>query len=383
MKFQRPDGSWDSKSGFRTKDDALDHGREQEADVRRGVYIDPRDGSTTVAQFVTAWIDSIDVRPSSMRQYRSRLRAHILPRWGEDELRSVTPLAVRRWTNDLKKSGLAPRTVSEIVALLRLILEDAVAEKRIPFNPIPRASRRGRYEKIETPERMWATERQVLRLAENARLAAGLNGYALVLTLAYTGIRIAEMAGLRREHCHLLAKKHEQWIDIRQQAQYVDGEYSTVDCKFGSEREIIVPPFLADILSQQLAGHESEWLFVSATGKQVIVNGSWYERFWRPCINGRDAGQRYAGRDRPAIPAIPELAELDPHGLRHGHNVWLDEDFQHKHVAIEARMGHAVQGIKKVYSHVSPEMTRRISEKLQERWERSLATGGREQATGS
>ncbi|GGT07426.1 hypothetical protein P6B95_30800 [Streptomyces atratus] len=59
-----------------------------------------------------------------------------------------------------------------------------------------------------------------------------------------------------------------------------------------------------------------------------------------------------------------------PHGLRHGHKVWLDEQ-GHPRVAVEERMGHKLQGVEGTYSHTSPELG--IARGLQEAWEKSLA----------
>jgi integrase len=385
VKFQVP-GGWDSQSGFRTKDDALEYGRAQETDVARGVFIDPRKGETTLGAFAELWMKTIDVAPLSMRAYRSRLNSRILPTWGDTELGTITGMGIKAWIKELKDAGLSDQYIADILMLMRMMLDDAVADRLIAFNPTPRAGRRGRYSKNEKPERTWATDRQVIALAENGRTVWGLTGYVLVLTLAYTGMRINEAAGLERCRCHLLGKKHEQWIDVSRQAQYVDGEYTLTDCKYGSARPIVIPPFLKDLLAQQLASHDSRWVFTGPKGSQMRIGGNWYEQFWEPITAGREAKPSSRGhKARPEVIAVPGLENLDPHGLRHGHNVWLDEDFQHDHIAIEARMGHAVKGIKKVYSHVSPEMTRRISEALQARWERSLlpADENDQAATGS
>lgn len=150
------------------------------------------------------------------------------------------------------------------------------------------------------------------------------------------------------------------------------GKYTLAPCKYGSARQIVVPPFLADLLAQLLASHDVKWVFTTPTGSQLIINGTFYERFWRPAVAGRAGKPPWRGRERPMVPAVPGLEKMIPHGLRHGHNVWLDEDFVHGHVAIEKRMGHKVKGVKGVYSHVSTPMTRQISERLQARWERSI-----------
>ncbi len=65
------------------------------------------------------------------------------------------------------------------------------------------------------------------------------------------------------------------------------------------------------------------------------------------------------------------LHGLTPHGLRHGHQTWMDEDGIPEVLKTE-RMGHEMPGMHGVYGHVSPAMRADIKAALQERWERSL-----------
>jgi hypothetical protein len=46
---------------------------------------------------------------------------------------------------------------------------------------------------------------------------------------------------------------------------------------------------------------------------------------------------------------------LTPHGLRHGHQTWLD-DMGVRYVLQSERMGHEVPGMRGVYSHITPGM---------------------------
>jgi hypothetical protein len=61
----------------------------------------------------------------------------------------------------------------------------------------------------------------------------------------------------------------------------------------------------------------------------------------------------------------------DPHGLRHGHQTWMDED-RIADVLKSERMGHEVPGMRGIYSHVSDAMRAELTAALQERWAVSL-----------
>jgi integrase len=68
---------------------------------------------------------------------------------------------------------------------------------------------------------------------------------------------------------------------------------------------------------------------------------------------------------------LPVRAGLTPHGLRHGHQTWLD-DLGIRYVLQSERMGHEVPGMRGVYSHITPRMRADLRAGLQELWEQSL-----------
>ncbi len=79
---------------------------------------------------------------------------------------------------------------------------------------------------------------------------------------------------------------------------------------------------------------------------------------------------------RPAEPIslaswLPLRPGLTPHGLRHGHQTWLD-DLGVRYVLQSERMGHEVPGMRGVYSHVTPRMRDELRKGLQQLWEASL-----------
>ena len=78
-----------------------------------------------------------------------------------------------------------------------------------------------------------------------------------------------------------------------------------------------------------------------------------------------------AGEDATIASWLPVLRGLTPHGLRHGHQTWMDEDGIPDVLKTE-RMGHELPGMHGVYGHVSPAMRANLKAALQERWEASL-----------
>ena len=72
----------------------------------------------------------------------------------------------------------------------------------------------------------------------------------------------------------------------------------------------------------------------------------------------------------PVASWLPLRAGLTPHGLRHGHQTWLD-DLGVRYVLQSERMGHEVPGMRGIYSHITPGMREDLT-RLQELWEASL-----------
>ena len=77
------------------------------------------------------------------------------------------------------------------------------------------------------------------------------------------------------------------------------------------------------------------------------------------------------GEDLAIASWAPIIKGLTPHGKRHGHKVWMDED-QIADVLKSERLGHDEPGMRGVYGHVSPAMREELKAALQSRWEESL-----------
>jgi hypothetical protein len=84
-----------------------------------------------------------------------------------------------------------------------------------------------------------------------------------------------------------------------------------------------------------------------------------------------DGSGREPAEDLPLACWLPLVKGLTPHGLRHGHRTWMDEDGTAE-VLMSDRMGHRVPGIRGVYSHITDRMRSELVDGLQRRWEQAL-----------
>ncbi|MFF5445414.1 tyrosine-type recombinase/integrase [Streptomyces sp. NPDC012888] len=382
-KYKLLNGKWasvsrdDNDAPFYTERSAREYAAGLEADLRRGrTVIGSTQARTTVHSWSAMWIESIDLAPLSMKEYRLRLKNHILPEWGGLAVKDLSPVGIAAWEKRLRLR-LSPNYVEGILTTFRSMMHDAVKEGLRLDNPVPskQGGRRGRYTPQVKEEKATATPRQALLIARNALAMRGLNEYALVLTSAYTGMRIGEIAGLHRDQVELVDTGRGFRLHSSQQSQYVNGALTEIDNKYASSRGLIIPPFLAELLTELIASRpESEWVFTAPKGGRLLRGGDWYTNTWQPLVAGRaPRGVVRGAKARVGIRPVLGVEGLTPHGLRHSQKVWLDEG-GHPRVAVEARMGHVLQGVEGVYSHVTLKMELAVAASLQALWEESLRT---------
>jgi hypothetical protein len=129
-RYKRPDGTWGSRSGFSSRTAAEDWGDEQEALIRRNLWIDPRDAETLFGTFVEDWFGAVSPRlePSTKAKYRSVIDNHLLPQWQSWPMIGIfnSSLEIEKWVSELHEEYADPHGVDDLRALLHC------DERRIP-----------------------------------------------------------------------------------------------------------------------------------------------------------------------------------------------------------------------------------------------------------
>ena len=193
------------------------------------------------------------------------------------------------------------------------------------------------------------TEAQVQELTQTAQAVHGEFGAeaaAIILTLAYTGIRPGELAGLRWEDIDLADRE----IDVRRS---IDATGLPKLPKNGRTRLITVPPPAADALDA-LPRNLDGYVFHTVRGRPFSKATLWY--VWRPVA----AAWRSAGHD-----------DLDLYELRHAAaTMLLERGVAHADVAVQ--LGHTDGGalVMERYGHPSQDLSR---ERLKMAWASGLA----------
>lgn len=360
VKYKKPDGDWASESGFETKQSALDWGRDQESDVRRSTYIDPKRAKEKFGALAEEVFSKAKLAINTEAKYRSYLDKHILPQWENWPLGAILTDSqeLKGWVSDLHEE-LAEPSVASIFAYFSTILEVAVQDRKIPANPAHGVRViSGEY----MAERQVATPSQALRAAMRLGHTFGHAGFVLTLMAHYTGARWSELVVLQPHDYDEVNHA----IPVRTPLREANGalEVAKKPKTPSSRRWIQLPPFLDLLYTDLIVASERPYLFTGPQGG-LLRRGNFRQRFWRPAWDGDSSSELQWLR-----PALAEGMTFTDAGRR-SHRTGLAED-NIPEVARAARLGHTIPGMKRVYELVTPKMKKRVLKVTEKRWRKSV-----------
>jgi integrase len=213
---------------------------EKLVEARKGVAKSVRTGVTFKAA-AEEWLRHGEhergLKRSTMGDYRSVVRKHLIPAFGTARLEDVTAKRIERWRGEwLAKHGHHRQAV-KLLAILHGIFERARRVYGLKGNPAADVERlRVRYDRTDydffSPEEVWAL----------VRAAASEQDGAMYLTAAFAGLRRGELVALRWRD-----------VDFEQRAIRVQGNYShgeVVVPKSGKGRAVPMAPDVATQLAR-------------------------------------------------------------------------------------------------------------------------------------
>lgn len=269
------------------------------------------------------------LRPRTAALYRSLLRTHLLPTFGDEPLTAITRKDVRTWWDQL---DTGPTAKANAYGLLRTIMGDAVDREVLDANPV-------QVKRAGTKRR-----KRPLRVLEPAELRTIVEHLperyrAMVLLGAWCALRFGELAALRRRDLDLDRLE----VHVRRAVSRVDGRDVVGPPKADSIRTVPIPPRsdLVDALRHHLETHaqpgKDGLLFPPARptaahrqkdkdgrDKQVsaYLAGSTFHRVWKPAAAaaGRPDVRVHDMRHFGAIQAARVGATLGELQQRLGHS---------------------------------------------------------------
>jgi integrase len=411
-------GRMRSTSGYPTKAKALKAARDERAKIEAGTWHDAQKGEITLAAFVNErWLPAQQLAFNTRAQYRSVLKQHILPVFGDRPLNTLNSAEeISAWEIALYSEPRPPRgmALSRTSArtcrkVLSFILGDAQAAGLILTNAAVIRRKRGtaiadaRAAAAEAEERPWTTALQALLIAERAALLAGRDEeFVEVVTMHYTGMRWGELVGLDEPYV--------RWESIRiwWQLAEVNGVFVRTPPKFGSRRTIDIPPFLSSLLAAHMRANTGRQCTCPREGGEpscegtrhvFLGSGGGHQRrsgfatwIFKPATTGWFPPRRphpphpvpVTAEPWPGIPVrgrgnqaraeacwLPILPNASPHSCRHGRQTCMDRNGIQK-VLRDLVMGHRTAGMEGVYAHVAPETRTALMATDERDWHASL-----------
>lgn len=341
------------RRGFSSERDALNALADLQVDIRRGDHVDETRESLNA--YAEKYFDSLRVRATTLAGYRKHFRVHVQPSAiGRAPIAGITKDQLNRFYRQLETNGrkdrghigdpLGAATVRHIHVLVSQILQHALEDGLIRFNPAKRASPPSKIEAAPPEMATWS--------AEDARLflewseSTGDYLWLAWLTLLGTGMRRGEILGLRWKDLDL----DNNVITIARAMSYVKeaGKKPIIDfkaTKSGRVRNVDIDVRLAHAFSakRDMLRAVSPEL---ARGEHLIF----CNRYGHP-HNPTQFSRQWRERVLKAIAAHPDLDELHLHELRHTHATLLLRAGVHPKIVSE-RLGHAdIQTTLNTYSH--------------------------------
>lgn len=124
-----------SKSGFRTKGEAVKAGNEAFNEYLHGTILKPCDMS--VADFMNDWYKTHESqwKPATKRAYRKQIDNHIIPELGHYKLTSLNARSIQVFINNLFNAGVNRVSIRNAKSKLSSALDFAVTMEYIKSNP--------------------------------------------------------------------------------------------------------------------------------------------------------------------------------------------------------------------------------------------------------
>lgn len=287
VRYYDPSGKIKSAGTYKKKPDAEKRQTEIENSLHEGSYRDPSAAKVTLGQMAEKWLTTrTDIKRSTWWQYRAVLDNHVLPRWGEQPLSAIHGEDIAVWVARLQKprdeggSNLGASQTRHAHVVLSMVLGWCVP-RRIPYNPAKGVP----LPKPSEAEHVYLDHVQVDTLA-NA--AGGLRtkygqiastapvNRALVLLLAYTGLRFNKAAALRVGRVDLGRRRVRVVVAFAE----VEGELIEQTPKTGKPRTVPVPPSLVPELRPLLEGRDpDELVFTTRRGAPLRIRNWRYREF--------------------------------------------------------------------------------------------------------
>jgi integrase len=354
--YRSPDGKrhWET---FATRKEAEAALAAATVAIRSNRYV-PSNDKRTVADAHTSWrtlcVEGSDnksgkpLRATTAAFYSTVWRVHLAPRWAALKLRQVDAESVARWKQEQLDKGVGARTMLCALQVLAAVFKHARRFGWTAANPM---------ENVHRPRHIYEvkpfTPAQIAAMLEVADPETAL----IIRTLASTGLRFGELAGLRWSTLDL----ERGVLQVRE--QFTHGAWSELKTA-NARRTIPLPYALRDLLRARYASLNSgsivlhprsddRLVFASPEGGELEYS-NWRLRRWNKMMEATRPDAEHP--KRVAVTGTP-------HMLRHSYATALIQAGENAKT-VQTLMGHhSVAFTMDQYAQAWPEAISNAGEK--------------------
>ena len=200
-------------------------------------------------RFMGEYVPGRNLKRTTVEGYRQALDSHLGPFFGTTPLAAIEPEMIDHYISHKAAAGLGPKTITNHLLLLNVMLRRAVRWRLIPRNPVE-AVDRPRLRRAEMAvltevevAKLWAAYEDLWGAADKAEQPWWRLAQALTFTALGTALRRGELLGLRWRDVELLAGR----LTVRE--AFVRGEFTTPKSD-ASRRTLELGPRIVDLLGE-------------------------------------------------------------------------------------------------------------------------------------
>ena len=309
----------------KTREELYD--KEMEA-LKRIDSVTFRRKSPTVAEYCEKWLlmQSVHVRATTLTDYTSKVRRHIIKELGDMYMADVTPDDIQVALVPVSKKSAS--VYKSVIILYKSIFKAAKENRIIDQDPTVYLTAKGGG--VPQREKPALTDEQVERLLNTVR---GLPPYVFVMIGLYAGLRREEILALKWDSVYL--DTDAPYLTVRR-AWHTEHNRPVIMTELktkAAERNVPLPDRLTECLKEAKANSTSEYVVANRDGEPLSYTQ--FKRLWQYIVT-RTAKERsyyrYENGQRVQHTIHPVLGEkaahngkvvysldfeVTPHQLRH------------------------------------------------------------------
>ena len=287
-----------------------------------------RRGTPTVKEYCEKWLlmKSANVRETTLIDYRSKVKNHIIKPLGDMKMGDVTADDIRLAI--IPASKLSESVFKSVNVLYKCIFHSAFESKVIDKDPTVYLSPEGGG--VPQKDRIPLTDEQVEKLLQATK---GLPPYLFVMLGLYAGLRREEILALQWDSVYLDLEA--PYLTVRR-AWHTENNQPVILSELktnAAKRNVPLPPQLLEALKEAKESSDSEYVIANKDGQPLTYTQ--FKRLWT-YITTRTAKPRSAKKfvggkyvKYTLYPALGEKArnngkvvysldfDVTPHQLRH------------------------------------------------------------------